>query len=130
MMRPIAKQYGMGVAGIGIVTLMTVLFFTIFLKLVPAYLEHYSVKVSLESLADDPVLTEHNSKPSKRKILSYFRRRLDVNDVESINFAKDVKIKSVDRGYKLVVKYDYRTHMMGNIDAIVYFTDEVVVRTK
>ncbi len=130
-MRSLSKQQGMSALGVGIITMMVVFCLTVFVKLLPGYLEHFNVTSSLDALQEDTTFRGmSNDREIKKKISTALRRRFEVNDVDSVNLKKNLKIQSSADGYQVAIHYHYKTHMMGNVDAIVNFEDEIVISTK
>lgn len=89
-------------------------------RLVPVYLENYSVKSVLKSFKDEPLIT----KQDKRKILSMVLARLNTNGVKDIK--RDmVKIEQKPGILKIHIDYFVRKPMVGNIEVIITFDEEV-----
>lgn len=111
-----------GMTGIGWLTVLFLIGFFAMLtfKLVPTYLENYSVKNVLESLESEPLITQK----SKKEILMMLTSRLITNGVRDI---KNDMITITKKPGLLNVKIDYsiRKPMVGNIDVIMTFDEEV-----
>lgn len=113
-----------GITGAGwIIVLAIVLFFMFMLiKLTPAYLEYFSIKNSMASVAEQNVA--NSSTGEIRRLLA---GRLNINDVESIK-ASDAQVKDVTGGRALYVKYERRIPLFGNISALLEFENEVQLK--
>ena len=117
-----SKQQGFTLIGliiilgfIGIITLSV-------LKVFPVYMEHLSVKTSLEAIEKDPDLKNM----SVSKIRSLFGKKLDMNQVTSIS-AKDAKINRSIGEITMKVDYEVRKDYIGNVDIILSFSDQFEV---
>ncbi|WP_297529483.1 DUF4845 domain-containing protein [Thiohalobacter sp.] len=106
-----------------LVVLGLIAFFAILvLRLVPNYLEYFKVESTLESLKNEPGITQK----SPGEIRTLISRRFDINDVEHVK-AKEVKITR-DRGRTIVsVKYEVRVPVLGNVDAVTKFDKSVEI---
>ena len=112
-----------GMSAIGWLVVLAIIGFTVLLvmRLAPIYLNNYKVKGSLESLHQEPYI----ARKSKHEILSLVERRFDINDVRNLT-KRDVKVSEQQRGrVEVRVKYEVRTNILGNIDAVVMFDDAV-----
>jgi hypothetical protein len=104
-----------------LVVLALIGFFSLLtIKLVPIYLEHYSVKTVLESLQDEPLITQK----SVREIKKIVERRLKVNSVYNVR-EKGLKVKRQSGVTHVEMTYTVREHMAGNVDILVSFSDQV-----
>jgi hypothetical protein len=120
MLRAIRKQRGM--TGLGWITVLFLIGFFVFLafKLVPIYLEHHSVKSVLESLQEEPLIT----KKSIAQVRSMVLKRLNTNGIRDIK-KEHIKIKKEPGTLNVGIVYEVRKDMVGNIDVLVTFDDEV-----
>jgi hypothetical protein len=120
MLRDLNKQRGM--TGLGWITVLFLIGFFVFLafKLVPIYLEHHSVKSVLESLHEEPMIT----KQSAAKVRSLVLKRLNTNGVRDIK-GDAIKITKKPGVLNVGIAYEVRKDMVGNIDVLVSFDDEV-----
>jgi hypothetical protein len=118
------KQSGMTMLGF-LITLSVVMFFIYCgMKIVPMYIEFYSVKKALASIANE----QDASNSSKEKIRSMFARHLKIDYVKIIK-PEMLKIDSTDTGYNLVVEYERREELFANLDVVGKFhAEQAVVR--
>jgi hypothetical protein len=118
------KQSGMTMLGF-LITLSVVMFFLYSaMKIVPMYIEFYSVKKALASIANE----QDASNSSKEKIRSMFARHLKIDYVKIIK-PEMLKIDSTDTGYNLVVEYERREELFANLDVVGKFhAEQAVVR--
>ena len=88
------------------------------IKLVPAYMEYFSIKSSLKSVAE-----ESTSSTSKSDLKRYISGRFSVNSIDIVE-TDDVEIKDVDGGKALYIEYENRIALFGNISALLEFKHE------
>lgn len=93
------------------------------LRLIPAYLEYFSVASSLDSMKTQGGLAD-KSPSDLRDLLD---RRFEVNNVEHIT-AREVTIRPVNGGKQLEAKYQVEVPILGNVDAVVKFDKQVTLR--
>jgi hypothetical protein len=92
------------------------------LRLLPMYLEYGKVASVIESLQNEPGVTNL----SRSEIINLVRRRFDVNDVSNVD-PKIVKV-SKDKGVLTVsIDYERRAHVIGNVDVVGIFNKQVEV---
>lgn len=115
------KKYQDGMTGAGwVIVLAIVLFFMFMLiKLTPAYLEYFSIKSSMASVAEQNV-----GNSSTGEIRRLLEGRFNINEVKSVK-ASDAKIKDITGGRALYIKYERRIPLFGNISALLEFENEV-----
>jgi len=118
----LSKQKGMTLIGlvivlgfIGMVTLSA-------LKVFPVYMEHLAVKTSMEAIETDPGIKNM----SVSKIRELFRKKLDMNQVTSVN-AGNAKIGRNIGDLTFKVEYEVRKDYIANIDLVLSFKDEFTV---
>ncbi|MEJ2454478.1 MAG: DUF4845 domain-containing protein [Candidatus Thiodiazotropha sp.] len=90
------------------------------IKITPVYLEHYSVKESLESLKHEPLISR---KPvgDIRKMLF---RRLEINNITTLS-KDEVSIKRSGGVTTINVSYEERRPIFGNLSLVMTFNDSV-----
>lgn len=109
------RQQGMTL--LGWVFLLAVLGFLVLLalRLMPAYMEYFSVVNSVKSVAEQS--TAETPFTEMRRGIS---RRFQVNSISDVR-ADDIGIVRDGDGIYLHVDYEVRRPVMGNVDAIVSF---------
>lgn len=121
-MYSIQKQKGMTAVGWVFVFLMIALVTLLVLKLLPIYLDGFSVSSSLESLKK-----EHNiSKQGPVEIQRMLLKRLDINMVDDVT-KDDIYITRDKSSMTIEVAYEVREKLAGNLDVIVSFDYSVEV---
>lgn len=113
------QQRGMTMIGFLMVLCLGIFFAYCAMKIVPMYIEYYSVKQALKGLADD---SEMANAP-KDKVREMFRRRLDMSYAEHVK-TDSLKIESGNGGYKMVVDYERREELFANLDVVGKFHAE------
>lgn len=116
-------QQGMTTIGVILVLVVIAFFATIVIKLSPVYIEHYKVDSVLNTLKGEPMLMN----ATDASIRSGLAKRFDVNDVEHVS-ADDVVIdRTKGKVSSLSVDYEVRVPLIGNVDAVAKFSEEVKV---
>ena len=121
-MKSIHRQRGMTPIGWVVVFLLIAFFALIALKLVPVYLESFSVGSVISDLKDEPGIGAMTS----REITTIVKRRLDVNMVSGLD-TDDIYIERMGNTKKIIADYEVRKSMLGNVDIVVSFNKSVEV---
>jgi len=122
-MQSLKRQNGMTAIGWLIVLALIGFFVLLTLRMLPSYLEYYKVVSTLDSLEHETGLAT----PADIKRL--LERRFDISYVETIQ-PKDVGIKPVGPDFKVIADYESRKHLFANVDVVMSFYKEVLVRTR
>jgi hypothetical protein len=108
-----------GLSLIGLLFVSAVLFFVALLamKLVPAYIEFFSVKKVLATMGNDPSILSKSSDEIRRD----FERRASIDRIEVV---KPSDLSVAYRGNTQVVFVDYsiRIPLVGNVSLVVDFS--------
>lgn len=114
------KQYQGGMTAAGWLIIMAIVLFFMYLaiKLVPAYMEYFTIKSALKSVAE-----ESTSSTSKSDIKRYISGRFSVNSIDIVK-TDDVEIKDIVDGKALYIEYENRISLFGNISALLEFKHE------
>jgi hypothetical protein len=110
------KQRGVSMFGFMLVAVVVIIFAMLAMKLVPAYIEFFSVKKILNAMGQD----SESTSMSNADIRNSFAKRADVGYVTVVK-PSDLEI---DRsGGKMVIstEYEYRTPLVANISLVVDF---------
>lgn len=114
------RQQGLTITG-WIFVIATVLFFVLLgLKMVPSYLQYYTIAQVLESIKQDSGLKQ----ASPREIRSVFNKRIDINGVYNFD-RKNLKIDRSKGVTTVTVEYEVREPMAGNVDVVMNFYKQV-----
>ncbi|TNF33544.1 MAG: DUF4845 domain-containing protein [Gammaproteobacteria bacterium] len=85
-------------------------------------LDNWTVKEVLESIAKDP-----NAKDmSSDEIRNILDKKFNVNQISHVNVKEHVKIKNENGKRWIIVNYEARQPMFGNIDVVVRFEENRV----
>ena len=118
------KQGGMTMLGFLITLSVVILFVFCGMKIVPMYIEYYSVKKALASIANE----QSASATSKDAIRALFARHLKIDYVKIIK-PDMLKIEATDSGFNLTVDYERREELIANLDVVGRFhAEQAVVR--
>ena len=115
-MNKIGSQKGASTLATVVVLLCAALLLIFAVKVVPIYVDDYTVKGLLESLQQD----EETKTLTVRQLQERIQKRMSVNNVDVIN-AKDIKLVKDGQRMTMSVAYEVRTSLFQNIDAIVHF---------
>lgn len=117
-------QGGMTMLGFLITLSVVILFLFCGMKIVPMYIEYYSVKKMLGAISNNP----EAANSSKDQIRKMFGRSLEIDYVKIIT-PEMLKIETTDSGYNLVVDYERREELVANLDVVGKFrAEQAVVR--
>ena len=117
------KQRGMTMLGFLMVLCLVIFFAFCAMKIVPMYIEFYSVKQALKGLAEDQSLAG----ASKEKIREMYLRRLEMSYADHVKKMDARKFESGDGGVKMVVDYERRESLLANLDVVGKFHAEQVL---
>ena len=113
-------QQGMSITG-WIMLIAIILFFVMLgMRMVPSYMEFYSMSKMLESIRDDPEYRRAGPK-ELRKI---FNRRININSIYDF----DQKYLKIDRSKgktSMVLDYEITKPVAGNVSLLMKFHKEV-----
>ena len=115
-------QSGMTMLGFLITLSVVILLAYCAMKIVPMYIEFYSVKKALASMAKEADLAN----APKDKIRASFARHMQIDYVSVIK-PEMLKIETTDAGYNLLVDYERREALLANLDVVGKFHAEQVL---
>ncbi|VAW91203.1 hypothetical protein MNBD_GAMMA23-314 [hydrothermal vent metagenome] len=122
-MNLISKQRGLTAISWLAVIAVAILFITLLLRLIPIYLEGYSVYTSMDGLKDDPKVATYPVRSLKKNLL----KRLNINSVYSVT-GDDIYVTRKAGKTIIEVEYEVRKTVIGNFDFIVRFQKEITVQ--
>ncbi len=113
-----------GLSFIGVLVLLVIGFMVVVMgmRLVPVYLESLEVGNIIESVADDPEMRG----ASRSEINRALNRRLSVNALRGVD-RDAITLRETGAGIEIVVDYEVRVAMVGNLDAVASFKKTAVV---
>jgi len=111
----ISNQRGMTLIGFLFMLAAAVFVAYIGMKLVPIYLNHYSIVASLKGIADEP----DAANMSEARLRDLLSRRFQTSYVKHIR-ARDIEVIR-GRPLQVIAEYEVRVDLIGNIDGVVSF---------
>ena len=116
------RQQGLGLISWIMVIAIASVFITLIIRIVPVYMDYFSVKDILTDLQTD----SGSRVMPKREIRLQLHKRFRTNSLWDLKADEVVKIiKDKDRGLVFHLKYEIREPIVGNIDFIISF-DEMI----
>ena len=104
-----------------ILVLGLIAFFTLLtLRLLPLYLNNYKIKSSLASLEQEPHITQK----SKIEVWRLLYKRFYINAADTVE-KKDVLITKSSGTMDIVIDYETRVNIAGNVDVVVSFNEKL-----
>lgn len=116
-----SRQRGMTMISWLIVLGVAVFFVLIGVKMVPTYLENYSVKQVLLTMENDRTVRKMTPKQMKDS----FIKRIKINGVYDFDRSW-IKIKKEKIGTRFAVDYEIRKPVAGNVAIVMTFSDSVL----
>ncbi len=91
-------------------------------RLVPVYMEGYFVKFALERLEKDRTL----SNATNGEIWQALNKQLQLDNVDSVK-RDNLRFEEVTNGRRVIVDYERRVPLIGNLDGVVHFENSAVI---
>ena len=114
-------QKGMTLLGVLMLAAVIAFFAYVAIKLVPVYIENFSVSSSLKTLGE-----EKAQGVATGELKGQLLKRLEINNVRSVQ-PGDITIRSEGNFRIVTVNYEVRTRFYGNVYLLVAFTDRAVL---
>jgi len=94
----------------------------ILVRLTPVYVDYFTVVSIAESVIEDDSLVKKGRVDMRQAINQRFR----INNLRNLKPNKDLRIHMGDKdeGITLLLDYEVRTHLLGNLDAVLMFKRE------
>jgi hypothetical protein len=99
---------------------IAVFFVVLGMRLIPTYIENYSVKQVLQAVKQDRQARDWSPGQIKDSII----KRLKINSVYDFD-RKWITVKKDKGRVRIEVNYEVRKNMVGNIDAVMSFQEQV-----
>jgi len=123
MSATLKKQKGLTLISWMIVIAIALFFVMIGIKMVPTYMENYSIRQVLADLEHDRRVREMGRGELKKIIL----KRFQINGV--YNFKRDdLKIAATKDGTEVSIDYEVRKKVIGNVSVLMEFSESVSFR--
>ena len=118
------KRKQTGISFISLLMLIAVFGFFVMvgLKIIPSYVEHYSIKKVLLSLEDEIMI----AKKSPAEIRKLIAKRFKINSVYDFD-PKNIQFSKKQQGLEVRIAYEVREKIAGNVDVVISFDDQVVL---
>ena len=119
-MQNINRQQGMTATGWLVVLLLIGIFAALAMKIGPVYLQNYTVKSILESLKNEPLITQQ----PPTMVTSMIMRRLDINGVNILK-KKNITVNKSPGVMQVSIDYKVQKKIFGNLEALMTFSDKI-----
>jgi hypothetical protein len=124
-MKSIHRQRGMTPIGWILVFLLIAFFTLVALKLVPIYLDSFTIGSVISDMRQEPGIAAK----TPREVVAMIEKRLDINMVEGIT-ADDIFVEKRGDTMTISAEYEIREKMLGNVDVIISFNKTVEVSAR
>ncbi|MFT4676337.1 MAG: hypothetical protein ACI831_000328 [Candidatus Azotimanducaceae bacterium] len=118
------RQRGVGFAGWLILILVFGGLLTIATKLLPHYMDHRTASNLLDKLSTEDGVAIKN----KAEISKIVSNRMKLNNIRDFDLEDRLAVNRTKNGAQLVLNYEVRVSVIGNLDAIASFSKEVELR--
>src|SRR4029077_13557092 len=110
------QQRGLSLIGLLIVSAVLVFFALVGFKLLPSYIEYWTVQRIISHIGRPPELRGGTI----LSVQNAFDRRATIDNVNSIK-GKDLEVSKVGDGYEIAANWSTRVPLFGNINACLDF---------
>jgi hypothetical protein len=110
------QQRGLSLIGLLIVSAVLVFFALVGFKLLPSYIEYWTVQRIISDIGRSPELRGG----TVISVQNAFDRRATIDNVNSIK-GKDLEVSKVGDGYEIAANWSTRVPLFGNINACLDF---------
>jgi len=117
------RQRGATLIGWLFVLVMIGAFALVAVRLLPVYMESFTVKQILDELATG---RDVNTK-DRAAVLATLTKRLDINNVERVK-RENITVQAVANGLEVTIDYEARVPIVGNLDGVAHFRKQVTLR--
>ncbi len=116
------QQTGMTMLSWLVVLGIKVFFILIGIKMIPTYVENYSIKQVLTNMENDRSVRKMSAGEMKKS----FIKRLKINSV--YEFDRDwIKLKKEKFGTRFIVDYEVRKPVAGNVSILMVFSESALI---
>ncbi len=122
MLKPLMRQRGMSVLGMMVTIFIIIFAVLLVIKALPPYMQAYAVREALNDIAKEP----NAAQMGKGKIKDKLERRLQVDGINAA-ITDNLVIDKQDGKVLIVLKYEKRVAVIGNIDFVFKFDEQVKV---
>jgi hypothetical protein len=125
MSKPISKQKGLTMISWIVVIVFLLFQGVIAMNVIPVYITDSNVKKIMAALPDDINAREASTQQLKNMVL----KRLNINSVYSIK-PENIKVKKGRDEHIVTIEYEPRGKLVGNLEFIVSFKHEAIVKNR
>jgi Tfp pilus assembly protein FimT len=115
-----SSQQGMTLLSFLVTVAIAIVLGTLVLRLLPAYVNHYKVKSSLEALQSQPQWASQ----SREEIINSLQKHWEVDTVDDVT-PRDIVITRAGRNTKVRIAYDVTRPFFRNIDLVIHFDEAI-----
>lgn len=116
------RQQGMTTIGWMMVIALIAFFAVLSMRAFPIYMEGFKVKGALHSLKEQAGITQK----TKGEIIKLLFNRFDIDDITHVT-RDDIFIEKNNGVLTVTIDFEIRNHVMGNMDMVGVFHEEVTV---
>lgn len=118
------KQKGMTLIGMLFTAAVVVILAIIIMRIVPVYLQHYSVVQSIKSLSETPLTSLSGDPAADTGVLrDSLDKRLDINGVEELTRNQITITPNGPKKYKIKLKYQVVRPLVYNMKLLFDFDE-------
>lgn len=119
------SQKGMSFFGLLAVIALLIFGLVIAMKLVPIYLDHFSLREMVTKINEDPTIKIN----SIRDFNDYIDKGMKINSIRDIDAREAITITaSGTDAYTVIINYEVRAPALQNVDLLVHFDETHIVR--
>jgi hypothetical protein len=119
------SQKGMSFFGLLAVIALLIFGLVTAMKLVPIYLDHFSLREMITKINEDPTIKIN----SIRDFNSYIDKGMQINSIRDIDAREAITITaSGTDAYTVIINYEVRAPALQNVDLLVHFDETHIVR--
>ena len=123
----IKKQMGFSSFSTMFAVFSLMVFSILCVRFIPVYYNHYIIKKTLIEIAHDKNNPLHPNDPvSFENLKKSLYKEFSVNYISDVD-PEQIKLVEEEGVIKLKLKYDVRKPVIGNIDAVISFDDDIKV---
>lgn len=119
----IRRQHGLTMISWMFVIAIGIFFILIGFKMIPVYMENYSLRHSMMGMQDDKRLRDEGPSGIKKSL----QKRLRINGVYDLPM-EAITVTKEDGHLRLDVKYEIRKPVAGNVAIVMSFAESVEIR--
>jgi len=119
-MRSVSRERGLSAITWLIVIAVVGTGVVIGLRLVPVYLQYFTLVSIMEDVAQEAHIGDH----SRRELWSMINKRMNINGIEGVGH-DEIGIDREGDAIKITADYEVRRPLLGNLDAVAHFKKTV-----